>query len=194
MAQAHFQGDIYEFFIIDGVVNSTDLQNIEAYLAQKWGITLPNSVNSIHAAKDSSGNNHHGILKKKFNPTNLSSPPKLWLDASELTSAGATWTDKSGNGNDATKTGSPAIISNFQNGKTVMHSMEMLTIMNGLLSTISEVYSGSFRQIVQMVLDFYLETTTILIFTITTMDVWGTQTSANIRNGNLRVNGLSING
>ena len=34
---------------------------------------------------------------------------KLWLDASELSSAGSTWTDKSGNGNSATKTGSPVV-------------------------------------------------------------------------------------
>jgi hypothetical protein len=119
-SQAPFQGSIYEHLIISNI-SSQDRQKIEAYLAQKWGITLTNSVNSIHAAKDSSGNNHHGILKKTFNPTNLSSTPKLWLDASELTSAGATWTDKSGNDNHGTKTGSPAIISNFQNGNTVMH-------------------------------------------------------------------------
>jgi hypothetical protein len=119
-SQAPFQGSIYEHLIISNIT-SQDRQNIEAYLAQKWGITLTNSVNSIHAAKDSSGNNHHGVLKKKFNPTNLSSAPTLWLDASELTSAGATWTDKSGNDNHATKTGSPAIISNFQNGNSVVH-------------------------------------------------------------------------
>ena len=44
----------------------------------------------------------------------------LWLDASELSSAGSTWADKSGNGNSATKTGSPMVIENEQNGLSVM--------------------------------------------------------------------------
>ena len=45
---------------------------------------------------------------------------KLWLDASDLTSAGSTWLDKSGNANHATKNGSPAIATNAQNGLSVM--------------------------------------------------------------------------
>jgi len=40
-----------------------------------------------------------------FDPSNLADL-KLWLDASELTSAGATWSDKSSNGNNAATTGS----------------------------------------------------------------------------------------
>ena len=44
---------------------------------------------------------------------------KLWLDASELTTAGST-ADKSGN-NSGTKTGAPSVITNAQNGLSVMH-------------------------------------------------------------------------
>ena len=43
---------------------------------------------------------------------------KLWLDASNLSTAGPTWTDNSGNLNHAVKNGSPTI--NTYNGKSVM--------------------------------------------------------------------------
>ena len=43
---------------------------------------------------------------------------KLWLDASDLTTAGPTWSDKSGNLNHAIKNGSPTI--STYNGKSVM--------------------------------------------------------------------------
>ena len=46
---------------------------------------------------------------------------KLWLDASELSSAGSTWTDKSGNANSATKTGSQVVTENAQNGLSLMN-------------------------------------------------------------------------
>ena len=46
---------------------------------------------------------------------------KLWLDASELASAQSTWADKSGNANSATKTGSPVVTENAQNGLSLMN-------------------------------------------------------------------------
>ena len=49
----------------------------------------------------------------------INSNLSLWLDASELTSAGATWTDKSNN-NSATKNGSPSVVTNAYNGLSVM--------------------------------------------------------------------------
>ena len=61
----------------------------------------------------SSWDNEVSIGKKK---PNLS----LWLDASELTTAGSTWTDKSGSANHATKNGSPTVITGAQNGNSVM--------------------------------------------------------------------------
>jgi hypothetical protein len=197
-SQAPFQGSIYEHLIISNI-SSQDRQNIEAYLAQKWGITLTNSVNSIHAAKDSSGNNHHGILKKTFNPTNLSSTPKLWLDASELTSAGATWTDKSGNDNHGTKTGSPAIISNFQNGNTVMHytgngQRHKFNMINDIrtvfwvISQDSSVNGSGFR--------FVLNDTTKHPHWHNNNNgkFWGGYTASQVKGGVTRLNGNVING
>ena len=63
--------------------------------------------------KDSSGNNLNADADFTFKPTDQPNL-KLWLNASELSSSGTSWADKSGNGNNAAKTGSPAIISNFE--------------------------------------------------------------------------------
>ena len=46
-------------------------------------------------------------LQSKFWPRRAINSLELWLDASSLGSAGSTWTDSSGNGNYATKNGSP---------------------------------------------------------------------------------------
>ena len=53
-----------------------------------------------------------------WNPGMLS--PALWLDASDLTSADATWSDKGPAGNHATKHGSPTVIENAQNSLSLM--------------------------------------------------------------------------
>ena len=45
---------------------------------------------------------------------------KLWLDANHSSASGATWTDRSSSGNDATKNGSPSVVSNAQNGLPLM--------------------------------------------------------------------------
>ena len=44
----------------------------------------------------------------------------LWLDASQLSTAGSLWNDLSGNNNDATKNGSPIVVPNEVNGHSVM--------------------------------------------------------------------------
>ena len=51
-------------------------------------------------------------------PSNLT--PKLWLDASNLTNAGATWADRSTFGNDATKFGSPVLEQHNDSGLNTM--------------------------------------------------------------------------
>ena len=58
----------------------------------------------------------------KLNPKGISgSNLKLWLDASELTSLTGKWEDKSGNGNSADVSGNPSVVTNAQNGLSVMH-------------------------------------------------------------------------
>ncbi|MDA9110479.1 DUF2341 domain-containing protein, partial [bacterium] len=83
-----------------------------ANLLGRWNFDSEN-------ANDSSGTGRHGIAKKLFSPSEVSSM-KLWLDASSLSTAGSTWDDKSGNTNDAIKNGSPSIVLGAQNGKNIM--------------------------------------------------------------------------
>ena len=49
-------------------------------------------------------------------------PPQsiLWLDANDSSASTGTWLDTSGNGNHATKQGNPSVVSNAQNGLSVM--------------------------------------------------------------------------
>jgi hypothetical protein len=60
------------------------------------------------------------ILPEILKPDEISGL-ELWLDASELTSAGSSWADKSGKENNAAKTGSPSVSTNAQNGLSVMN-------------------------------------------------------------------------
>ena len=51
-----------------------------------------------------------------YQPTGMN----LWLDASSLSTAGTTWDDKSGNNNHATKHNTPTVVTNAQNGLSLM--------------------------------------------------------------------------
>ena len=55
-----------------------------------------------------------------FTPSNIPGL-SLWLDASQLSSADATWNDQSGLGNHATKNGSPSVNTSSQNGLSLMN-------------------------------------------------------------------------
>ena len=65
----------------------------------------------------------------------INSNLSLWLDASELTSAEATWTDKSGNNNSATKNGSPSVVTNTYNGLSVIATPVEVTTSGMILTT-----------------------------------------------------------
>ena len=124
-----------EMIIIRGTMTDAARYKAEGYLAHKWGISLASGHSwasgspyfdeatgadlslywgsSDGGTTASSWDNTIHIGKKK---PSLS----LWLDASELTTAGSTWTDKSGSANHATKNGSPTVITGAQNGHSVM--------------------------------------------------------------------------
>ena len=76
---AHMDWKDHEILAVN---TNKDRSKFTNYLANKWGITL--TQNQTLASKDSSGNNHHGILKKKFDPT-AQTDLKLWLDAADTT-------------------------------------------------------------------------------------------------------------
>ena len=109
--------NIYEFVGFNTLLTSAQQQAVEGYLATKWG--LQSSLSNGHPYK---------ITPLPFAPTFVKSPPyptsivnnpqfdprlipgcQLWLDAADTTSISfssgsnvSTWTDKSGNGLNAT--------------------------------------------------------------------------------------------
>ena len=118
---------------------------------------------------------------------------ELWLDASSLVSAGSTWTDSSGNGNYATKNGSPSVVSNAQNGHSIMrysgadgdyHEWTDLNDIRTIFWVIkAESTNGGFLLGDDNRYDFHNNSGNPPNF-------WhGSHASANVRNGNLSING-----
>jgi hypothetical protein len=91
---------IYEVIVFNSALTTAQRQQVESYLANKWG--LQGSTPSTHPARISPG------LSPQFMPTLLSNCA-LWLDAADaktLTLSGSNvtaWADKSGNGRNATQ-------------------------------------------------------------------------------------------
>ena len=162
-----------------------------ANLQGRWNFDSEN-------ANDSSGTGRHGTAKKLFSLT-ASSDMKLWLDASDLSAAGASWDDDSGNSNDATKGGSPVVIENAQNGHSIMHynadgqrhKFNMISDIRTVFWVISidEAYKSSgFR--------YVLSDSTKHPHWHNNNDgkLFGSYSSSNITGGTIRLNGSTING
>jgi len=90
-------GTIAEVIIYNTALTTTQIQNVEGYLAKKWNLTLPGT-----------------------HPYAFATGLQLWLDAADpyasgyapLTGTLTTWYDKSGNGNNGTAFGSPTYSNN----------------------------------------------------------------------------------
>ena len=136
-----------------------------------------------------------------WNPESYPTEPKLWLDASILSSSEDLWLDKSSANNHAQKTGSPVIKTDIQNGLSVMHytgngqrhKFNMISNIRTVFWVISQdshVNGSGFR---------YVLTDT------TGHPAWHNQnngrfwslnswTNNRIRNGTTRLNGMEIDG
>ena len=55
-------------------------------------------------------------------PLDITNSLRLWVDASDLTSTPNPWTDKSGSGNDLSKSGTIDLVTNAQNGLNVLRT------------------------------------------------------------------------
>ena len=117
---------------------------------------------------------------------------KLWLDASALSTAGTTWSDSSGEGTNATKNGTPSVVTDVQNGHSVMRYAangyhEWADINN--IRTIFWVIRAESNNAAHILGDdnqyhFHNNSGTPPTF-------WhGGHASANVRNGNLSINGF----
>jgi hypothetical protein len=107
-----------EAMIFDGAITDIQRQQVEGYLATKWG--LQSYLPTTHPYFTL-----NNLITNAFEPTQIPTCA-LWLDASDATSITGTsvvyqWKDKSGNGYNATATsGNPTLTQNALNGKSVL--------------------------------------------------------------------------
>jgi hypothetical protein len=116
--QTGWVGDVGEAIVFSQALTTAQHQQVEGYLAAKWGLkanlpaTHPYSATAIIP------------FNRPFYPTDISGC-SLWLDGgdrSSMTFSGGTntitqWNDKSGNGNNGIATGSPALTQTGINGR-----------------------------------------------------------------------------
>ena len=114
LSAQNWNGNISEIIIFNSVISSTRRQQIEGYLAWKWGLT--SSLSSTHPYAVTPSYGLPSLVQNaiaKTTVTNINHPViavggcSLWLDGADKTTTGGvtnvtTWLDKSGNGNTAT--------------------------------------------------------------------------------------------
>jgi hypothetical protein len=125
---------------------------------------------------------------------------KLWLDASELSSSDSLWLDKSGNGNNGNKTGATNVLTNAQNGHSVMyynangqrHKFNMINDIRTVFWVISQDTSANGQGYRHLLAD----TTNHPDFhSHNNGKFWSPQhTQSMVRNGIIRMNGSIIDG
>ena len=121
--------------VVSGTMTDSAREKAEGYLSHKWGISLTGShtwasgspYEDLKSGADislywgsSDGGTDSGAWENTVSIGKKSPKLALWLDASDLSTAGSTWSDKSGNANHATKNGSPILVTNAANGHGVM--------------------------------------------------------------------------
>ena len=127
-------GVIYEILFFNRPLVAIERQQVEGYLAQKWGLTsgLPAGHPGLTKTYYVAGANSSTVLRRPaltkvpyfsvFTPLSFSGCT-LWLDASQDTTANgvsiASLVDRSGSGNSLTPSGTISAATNFLRGKTV---------------------------------------------------------------------------
>ena len=121
-SQNGFVGTISEVIFYNSVLGTTQRQQVEAYLAQKWGAT--SSLAAGHPGLTTRVYRSDYLIPNKVKPTpyyTFFSPRQIpglvvWLDGADPAGNGvipanastvSTWTDKSGNGNNGTAVNTP---------------------------------------------------------------------------------------
>ena len=119
-------GYINEVIVYNTALTEAQRQNIESYLAQKWGLkgNLPNGhpgFTSVLYPSSRVQSLTPMTYAFTFTPTGVAGCA-LWLDANDINGNGTTpsngstvttWVDKSGNGNNATSVGTPTYGTNL---------------------------------------------------------------------------------
>ncbi len=102
-----------EVLMYNQPLTSVQRQAVEGYLAHKWRLNASLSTSNILRSFPPSS-------VQQFKPTDINAC-SLWLDAADLTGPTiSTWTDKSGNGSNATANNPITILTNAVNGNSVL--------------------------------------------------------------------------
>jgi hypothetical protein len=130
-------GNMYlsEMIIYNSVLNSTQRQQVESYLAQKWDLTASLPGGHLQSTQPAGAVTTTAVSKfriatspRVFLPTSIDGL-QMWMDASDSSAASMTlsgstvtvWKDKSGLGNNTTAySGTPTLTSSAINGKSAI--------------------------------------------------------------------------
>ena len=137
---AIYIGNIYEIVIYNTSLSDAQRQQVESYLAQKWGLTSYLPSGHLQFTQPAGARTSLSLANSKLKITSRSTPflptsvgglngIQLWMDASDSSSASMTlsgstvtvWKDKSGCGNNTTAYSStPTLTSSAINGKSAI--------------------------------------------------------------------------
>ena len=149
----NFTGTIYEFMIFNYALTTSQAQQIEGYLAWKWGLkaNLPLSHPYYYAPTYSGtayGNISNVIALKYFNPTTISGL-QLWVDAADIStytssSSISSWTNKGVAGGTVTTTSGTVGSKSFTQNKFPMMSFGTSAYMTAPSLTFSQTSRTAF--------------------------------------------------
>ena len=137
---AIYIGNIYEIVIYNTSLSDAQRQQVESYLAQKWGLTSYLQSGHLQFTQPAGARTSLSLANSKLKITSRSTPflptsvgglngIQLWMDASDSSSASMTlsgstvtvWKDKSGRGNNTTGySNTPTLTSSAINGKSAI--------------------------------------------------------------------------
>jgi hypothetical protein len=147
----HTDGKIQEVIIYPYAISTTEFQQVESYLAQKWGLTssLPVGHPGLTTTVYRTDYNKNSVIVRnvtkpipyytQFSPRQISGLG-LWLDAADSSTVTGTspitaWTDKSGAGRTVTITSGPTYGTTSRGGNRTM-SFNNNTITTSIASAV----------------------------------------------------------
>ena len=130
----HLIGYIHEVVLFNINVTTTQRQQIESYLAQKWGLTSSLAAGHSHLTQPAGARTALSLANSKitirpiFLPTSIANI-QMWMDGADPAGTGvvpsngsvlSSWADKSGKSYNASGVNSPTVVTNAVNSKSVV--------------------------------------------------------------------------
>jgi hypothetical protein len=134
-----YQGKIFEYLVFNTALTTSERQQVEGYLANKWKITLGTSTHPFYKFAPSTA--------LPFFPKNITGL-SLWLDGNDPAGTGiqpsagalATWADKSGSNNHMTAVGTTPTFSNHPPGAVYFGGSGYFSNSNAVLSNVYTIF------------------------------------------------------